>query len=317
MTQIRAAVAADGDAVAAVGRAAFVRQYEGLVDPANYTWAARQWYSKQAIRQSIEQCAADPAARFLVAERDGEIVGFLQYDEAGPEPELHRIYVAPATQGSGIGGGLMNALHQRLPASASYVLLVVEGNDAAVRFYQRHGLREERRAGAHAYYRQTRRGEACVESLAAVGRRWLIAGSRASVAPELGGSMACTRTTSWAASCRGQRVPRPSSCVWPWAGPADSTRCDCGIACRRGIALLFGRVRSVRTRGGPVAPTVLRSTETDVVIYLPRLPGSPTATMSVRHAPPSRRELRRPAHWRFPPQQRVRRDLPDSLVSKQ
>jgi ribosomal protein S18 acetylase RimI-like enzyme len=153
--RVRTAVAADAEAVGVVGRLAFVRQYEGLVDPANYTWAARQWYSDEAVLESIELCGTDPAACFLVAERDGEIVGFLQYDEAGPEPELHRIYVALHAQGSGVGGRLIAALHDRLPSTATYVLVVVEGNAAAVRFYQRHGLREAGRVGAHGYYRET------------------------------------------------------------------------------------------------------------------------------------------------------------------
>lgn len=129
MTRVRAAVAADANAIGLVGRVAFIRQYEGLVDPANYTWAARQWYSDQAVLDSIEQGAKDPAACFLVAERDRQIVGFLQYDEAGPEPELHRIYVASDVQGSGIGRELMNALHARLRPTATYVLVVVEGNE--------------------------------------------------------------------------------------------------------------------------------------------------------------------------------------------
>lgn len=155
MTRVRAAVAYDANAIGLVGRVAFIRQYEGLVDPANYTWAARQWYSDQAVLDSIEQCAKNPAACFLVAERDRQVVGFLQYDEAGPEPELHRIYVAADVQGSGIGHELMNALHTRLRPTAAYVLVVVDGNDAAVRFYTRHGLHEEDRVSAHRYYRET------------------------------------------------------------------------------------------------------------------------------------------------------------------
>lgn len=155
MTGVRAAVAADAPAVAAVGRVAFTRQYVGLVDPANYTWAAQQWYSDEAVEASIKHCERDPAACFLVAERDGALLGFLQYDEAGPQPELHRIYVAPSAQGSGVGALLMNALHEQLPPPASYVLVVVEGNDDAVRFYQRHGLRQDGRVDAHSYYRET------------------------------------------------------------------------------------------------------------------------------------------------------------------
>jgi hypothetical protein len=95
MTRVRAAVPADAAAVAAVGRVAFTRQYEGLVDPANYTWAASEWYSDDAIEESIRQCERDFGAHFLVAERDCVIAGFLHYDDAGPQPELHRIYLAP------------------------------------------------------------------------------------------------------------------------------------------------------------------------------------------------------------------------------
>jgi len=147
-------------AVANVGRLAFTRQYEGLVDPANYRWAARRWYSDVAIEQAIVDAASGgPTAHFLVADCDGEISGFLQYDERGPEPELHRIYVAGNRQGSGIGGHLMNELHQRLVPNSEYVLLVVEANRGAIRFYRRHGLHKERCVWAHDYYRDTAEAE--------------------------------------------------------------------------------------------------------------------------------------------------------------
>jgi ribosomal protein S18 acetylase RimI-like enzyme len=45
-----------------------------------------------------------------------------------------------------------------LPALAPHgatLLVVVDGNDDAVRFYQGHGLREVGRVDAHAYYRET------------------------------------------------------------------------------------------------------------------------------------------------------------------
>ena len=155
MAQVRPAVSTDAAAVAAVGRAAFTRQYEGLMDPANYTLAADRWYSPDAIEASIDACSADPSAHFLIAERDAGIVGFLHYDEAGPEPELHRIYLAEEERGRGTGSVLMEELHARLPATAEYTLAVVEGNDAAVRFYCRHGLEIERRVSGKRYYIET------------------------------------------------------------------------------------------------------------------------------------------------------------------
>ena len=152
---MRDALPADAGAIAAVGRVAFTQQYEGLVDPANYTWAARQWYSDEAIEAAVEQAAEDPTAQFLVAEHDGAIVGLLQYAERGPEPELHRIYVAREARGTGVGALLMLELHARLVPAREYVLVVVEGNSSAIRFYRRHGLRQEATVSAHEYYRHT------------------------------------------------------------------------------------------------------------------------------------------------------------------
>lgn len=49
----------------------------------------------------------------------------------------------------------MQALHQQLPPTAMYVLVVAEGNDRAVRLYERHGLEEQGRVSGHDYYRET------------------------------------------------------------------------------------------------------------------------------------------------------------------
>ena len=125
------------------------------MDPANYTWAVRQWYSDGAIDAALEQAAEDPTAQFLVAEHDGAILGFLLYDERGPEPELHRIYVAGEARGTGVGALLLHELHERLMPDREYVLVVVEGNDDAIRFYRRHGLRQEAWVSGHDYYRHT------------------------------------------------------------------------------------------------------------------------------------------------------------------
>ena len=141
--------------MARVGRPAFVRQYAGLVDPANYEWAVDRWYTPNAIEALLAAAQEDPGAHFIVAEVDGDIAGFLHYDESGLEPELHRLYVSDAVRGHGIGGALIETLHDRLGLDAAYVLAVVEGNDDAVRFYARHGLEERARVSGHEYYRET------------------------------------------------------------------------------------------------------------------------------------------------------------------
>ncbi len=155
MVEVRAATREDAAIVAGIGRVAFEKQYEGLMDATNYTIAADRWYAPDAIAELIVACRDDPHAHFLVAERDGRVVGFLHYDEFGAEPELHRIYLAESERGRGTGTSLMDALHARLPSGAEYILAVVDGNEGAVRFYRRHGLSIDRRVSGKNYYRET------------------------------------------------------------------------------------------------------------------------------------------------------------------
>ncbi|MGI8972903.1 MAG: GNAT family N-acetyltransferase, partial [Gaiella sp.] len=63
-----------------------------------------------------------------------------------------RIYLYDSERGGGVGGLLMDALHERIGHDAEYMLLVVEGNDRAVRFYERQGLSVAELVDGLAYY---------------------------------------------------------------------------------------------------------------------------------------------------------------------
>jgi len=152
--RIRAAEHTDASAVARIGSAAMSAQYIGLVDPEAVRAAVRQTYSVESIADCIERCRSADAAEFLVAERDGNVEGFLHFDSFGPEPELHRLYVDGEARSAGLGSRLMEALNDRLPESVRYMLLVVEGNDRAVAFYQRHGLQVAEQVDGLVYYRE-------------------------------------------------------------------------------------------------------------------------------------------------------------------
>jgi ribosomal protein S18 acetylase RimI-like enzyme len=84
----------------------------------------------------------DPALHALVAEVDGEIVGFVRF---GPERlgedagEIYAIYVDPAHWGTGVGDALMRLALQTLPHK-EIRLWVLEHNARALRFYARYGL---------------------------------------------------------------------------------------------------------------------------------------------------------------------------------
>lgn len=117
-------------------------QFDGLVDAVVVDAVATQTYEPPVVADCIARCARARDAVFLVGEIDGTVVGYLHYDSFGQEPELHRIYIDQRFRSQGVGASLVETLHARLQPD-TYILLVVKGNDGAVRFYERNGLTQE------------------------------------------------------------------------------------------------------------------------------------------------------------------------------
>jgi ribosomal protein S18 acetylase RimI-like enzyme len=153
-TVVRVAAPKDAEAIAAIGRTAFPDLHRDVLDESTIELIVDQTYSIACLRACIDICARSDGAHFLVAERFESLVGYLHYDSAGSEPELHRIYVDPGQKRSGIGSALVRELHARLSAGDSYILMVFAANQAAIEFYRRHGLVEEARVDAVAFYRE-------------------------------------------------------------------------------------------------------------------------------------------------------------------
>ncbi len=127
-------------------------QFAGLVDSVVVEAVATQTYEPEAVAACIRRCTDAEDAVFLVAEVDGDVVGYLHFDSFGDAPELHRIYIDQEFRSRGVGAALMDALHRRL-SPETYILLVVRGNDGAVRFYERHGLTQEATLDGIDHYR--------------------------------------------------------------------------------------------------------------------------------------------------------------------
>jgi diamine N-acetyltransferase len=144
----------DAEAIAAIGSVAFPHAYAGVLHPAVIAAVVDQIYSSVAIADCIKRCLTTSDSQFLVAEQEGVIAGFLHFDCEGREPELHRIYTDPEKTGRGIGAALMKGLHSRLPVGSTYILMVLSDNQAAIRFYERCGLRRERTVDAVKHYRE-------------------------------------------------------------------------------------------------------------------------------------------------------------------
>ncbi|GAA2310186.1 GNAT family N-acetyltransferase [Streptomyces caniferus] len=146
---------ADIDAVSAVRVRGWQAAYRGLMPQAYLdamTVAAdaerrRSWFGRRS-----------PEVADLVAERDGEVVGWACVGPArdpdiapgplelpAPRPtagELLALYVSPVLIGTGVGRALLAAGTARARASGylALYLWVVRGNTRALRFYERAGF---------------------------------------------------------------------------------------------------------------------------------------------------------------------------------
>jgi len=149
---VREATVADAPAIAAIGRVGFRAVHDDVIGPAVAAELVDQTYSIAALTECITRCAKAEDAEFLIAESDGNVLGYLHYDCEGSEPELHRIYVDVERKRAGIGSALMRELHARLTPGSSYVLLVVEANTEARAFYERRGMTVERRLDGPSYF---------------------------------------------------------------------------------------------------------------------------------------------------------------------
>jgi GNAT superfamily N-acetyltransferase len=142
MSVIRVATTGDAAGIARVQVTTWRAAYAGLVpdpvlDALSVPASASRW----------EGHVAEPAARVWVAERDGEVAGFLSGgparddDLGGGTGEVYAVYVRPGCQGAGLGRGLLETAAEWFRGSgwARSALWVLTGNEAARAFYARCG----------------------------------------------------------------------------------------------------------------------------------------------------------------------------------
>jgi ribosomal protein S18 acetylase RimI-like enzyme len=103
-------------------------------------------------RAQYERWTAEPDAFVLLAELDGRPVGYAMVHLRAGSPtwpsseragEVETLSVLPSARGRGVGTELLRAVSERLAALGvdELSLHVVAGNDRALSFYERHGLR--------------------------------------------------------------------------------------------------------------------------------------------------------------------------------
>jgi GNAT superfamily N-acetyltransferase len=140
---IRPATVADLPAIRSIAHTAWPVAYASILSPAQLAYMLERMYSEAALHEQI----ATLGHRFLLAERNGEAIGFAGYahEHTPGRTRLHKLYVLPQMKGGGVGHALLEAvLNASQAAGDQAVELNVNKYNPAKDFYRRHGFTIER-----------------------------------------------------------------------------------------------------------------------------------------------------------------------------
>ena len=152
---IRLATPADAHGIAAVHVRGWQEAYRGLMpqpvlDELSITDRAEGWRQILAARErGDEPEGARSHALVAVDLATDQVLGWATYGEprehGAHEGELWGLYAHPELWSRGVGHALLVAVEDRLRAdgAGSAYLWVLEGNDRAATFYERHGWIED------------------------------------------------------------------------------------------------------------------------------------------------------------------------------
>ncbi|SMF65420.1 GNAT family N-acetyltransferase [Allosphingosinicella indica] len=143
--RFRDAVAADGPALAAVGRRCFDETFGPHFDPADMAAHLDESFGPDGLLADL----ARPDCRIRIAEEEGAIAAYLKLmpmslpvDHAPGALEIKQLYVLEPWQGAGVAQALMDwavATARADGAPALYLSVWEEGHRARA-FYRRHGF---------------------------------------------------------------------------------------------------------------------------------------------------------------------------------
>jgi predicted GNAT family acetyltransferase len=139
--RIRHAAPEDADAIGDTHAAAWNAAYTHIFDPAFLASAAQG--RRDGWRQTLPRLILAPNI-VLVAERDGEVIGFAHASTEAAEPavaEIHGFYVHPDAWGSDVAEALMTQTCSALAANSGVVLWTLREAQRARRFYEKVGFR--------------------------------------------------------------------------------------------------------------------------------------------------------------------------------
>jgi ribosomal protein S18 acetylase RimI-like enzyme len=113
--------------------------YKEIITREQIKYMLNTMYSQQALEQNLSD-----GHSFLVAERDGNPVGYAGYQVHFPSLEfskLHKLYVLPETQQTGVGSALFNeVVSGSKNEHCKHLILQVNKINPALQFYHKKGM---------------------------------------------------------------------------------------------------------------------------------------------------------------------------------
>jgi len=129
--------------------------YKAIQDIAGKTWPVtygailsseqiQYMFSMMYDLEALKNQAETKNHHFIIAGEDGNFLGFASYefDYLGePKTKIHKIYILPETQGSGIGKKLLYYIAEKAKATGQeFLSLNVNRFNEAVHFYNKMGF---------------------------------------------------------------------------------------------------------------------------------------------------------------------------------
>ncbi len=145
MTTIRHMTEDDAEAVSALLRRSWELTYTSLM-------GAEKVAARNGTRHAADSLKADlkrpHSESFVAVSEAGDIAGYAYAIVEKGVLWLDRLHVAPDHQGTGLAANLLHAVMANYVGEPSISLEVIEGNDRAIRFYEKQGFVTVERKGA-------------------------------------------------------------------------------------------------------------------------------------------------------------------------
>ncbi|AFZ72910.1 GNAT family N-acetyltransferase [Natronobacterium gregoryi] len=135
--EIRPATTDDRERIRKVARRTWHDTYDELEDE-TIDATIEEWYGDDALETAMTK----PGTTFLVAEKDGEVVGFTHGVVTEEEGDILRLSVHPDYQGEGLGTALYERLREDLQDFNMGRMRAIDlaSNEEAKQFYEHHGF---------------------------------------------------------------------------------------------------------------------------------------------------------------------------------